>query len=38
MVDDDDNKPEVSLLFAVAAGTCLMQCGIRLVFVKMLNS
>jgi hypothetical protein len=23
MVDDGNNRPEVSLLFAVAAGTCL---------------
>jgi hypothetical protein len=23
MVDDDDDRPEVSLLFAVAAGTCV---------------
>jgi hypothetical protein len=23
MVDDDDDRPEVSLLFAVAAGTCI---------------
>jgi hypothetical protein len=24
MVDDEDDQPEVSLLFAVAAGTCLV--------------
>jgi hypothetical protein len=23
MADDDDDQPEVSLLFAVAAGTCV---------------